>query len=105
MPFRGISIDDEGSIIYDGEKFIVNNLSKVPDDFNPGDKPVVGLPKTHPSHPQNRKPSPAPKYVPPPGIHTAFDNKRAEEHQEHALRWDWRNEFHPGVGRNLPEPR
>ncbi len=82
MPFRGISIDDEGSIIYDGEKFIVNNLSKVPDDFNPGNKPVVGLPKTHPSHPQNRKPSPAPKYVPPPVIYTAFDNKRAEEHQE-----------------------
>ncbi len=83
MPFRGISIDDEGSIIYDGEKFIVNNLSKVPDDFNPGDKPVVGLPKTHPSHPQNRKPSSAPKYVLPPVIYTAFDNKRAEEHKEH----------------------
>jgi len=66
MPFRGISIDDEGSIIYDGEKFVVNHPSRVPDNFDPGDKPVVGLPKTHPSHPQNRQRPPTPENPPPP---------------------------------------
>jgi len=79
-------MDDEGSIIYDGEKFVVNHPGKVPDNFDPGDKLVVGLPKTHPSHPQNRKPSPAPKYVPPSVIYTAFDNKRAEEHNKEHVR-------------------
>jgi len=81
MPFRGISIDDEGSIIYDGKKFIVNNPSKVSDDFDPGDKEVVGLPENHPSRPQNRKLPPIPKYVPPLVIYTAFDKHRANEHQ------------------------
>jgi len=75
MPFRGISMDDEGSIIYDGEKFVVNHPGKVPDNFDPGDKPVVGLLKTHPSHPQNRQ-RPIPTV-----IYTAFDKHKADEHQ------------------------
>ena len=38
MSFNGpaLSFDDEGSILFDGEKFIVNNPSKVPDNFNSG---------------------------------------------------------------------
>ncbi len=76
MPFRGISMDDEGSIIYDGEKFVVNHPGKVPDNFDPGDKPVVGLLKTHPSHPQNRQ-----RPLIPTVIYTAFDKHRANEHQ------------------------
>lgn len=35
MPFRGFSVDDEGSIIYAGKTFIVTNSNKVPDNFNP----------------------------------------------------------------------
>ncbi len=82
MSFTGFSSDDEGSIVYDGKKFIVTNPRQVPDDFNPGDKEVVGLPENHPSHPKNRQPSPIPKYVPPAVIYTAFDKHRAEEHQK-----------------------
>ena len=82
MSFTGFSSDDEGSIVYDGKKFIVNNPNKVPDDFNPGDKEVAGLPENHPSHPKNRKPPPIPKYVPPAVIYTAFDKHRAEEHRK-----------------------
>ncbi len=67
MPFRGISVDDEGSIIYDGKKFIVRNpKSKALKNFNPGDKPLIGLPEDHPSHPNNRKKSPR---TIPPGLH------------------------------------
>ena len=54
MSFTGFSSDQEGSIIYDGEKFIINNPSKAPENFNPGGKPVVGLPEDHPSRLQNR---------------------------------------------------
>ena len=76
MSFRGpaLSIDDEGSILFDGEKFIVN----VPADddllehFNPPENiPIV---YTRP---------PAAPYVPPPVIYTAFDKHKAEEHVEH----------------------
>ncbi len=60
FPRIAITVDEEGSIVFDGEKYIVNNPSKVPDDFNWGGKPVVGLPKSHPSHPDNRKKRPNP---------------------------------------------
>ncbi len=49
MSFTGFSSDEEGSIIYDGKKFIVTNPRKVPANFNPGKKPVIGLPADHPS--------------------------------------------------------
>ena len=57
MSFTGFSSDEEGSIIYDGEKFIVTNPSKVPDNFNAHGKPVIGLPPDHPSHAQNQQTS------------------------------------------------
>ncbi len=57
MPFRGLSIDDEGSIIFDGKRFIVNNPSKVPDNFDPGDKPVIGLSEDDPRQPNNQSKS------------------------------------------------
>ena len=60
MAFTGFPSDEEASIVYDGEKFIVNNPSKVPDNFNPGGRPVVGLPEGRPSHPDNRKKLPNP---------------------------------------------
>lgn len=83
MAFRGFSSDEEGSIVFDGEKFIVNNPSKVPDNFDPGDKPVIGLPEDHPSRDRNRKPPSTPEYVPPSVVYTAFDKQRAEKHEEH----------------------
>ena len=63
MAFKGFSSDEEGSIVFDGEQFIINNPENVPDDFDPGDRPVIGLPVTHPSHPQNQQPAPAPNPV------------------------------------------
>ena len=57
MSFTGLSSDEEGSIIYDGEKFIVTNPSKVPDNFNAHGKPVMGLPPDHRSHAQNQQAS------------------------------------------------
>lgn len=41
MTFTGFSSDQEGSIVYDGEKFIINNPDKVPENFDSGDKPVI----------------------------------------------------------------
>ena len=71
MSFNGpaLSFDDEGSILFDGEKFIVNDPSKVPDNFNPGGRPVVGLPETHPGHPNNQAPTLGPFPTIPPGLH------------------------------------
>ena len=70
MAFTGFSSDEEGSIVFDGKKFIVNNPKKVPENFGPGDKPVIGLPEDHPGHPNNRKRPPRtipPRlYAPPP---------------------------------------
>ena len=85
MAFTGFSSDEEGSIVFDGEQFIINNPENVPDDFDPGDRPVIGLPVTHPSHPINQVPTTTttPTYVPPLVIFTAFDTHRAEEHVEH----------------------
>ena len=57
MAFTGFSSDEEGSIVFDGEQFIINNPDNVPVDFDPGDRPVIGLPVTHPSHPQNQSAS------------------------------------------------
>ena len=56
MAFTGFSSDEEGSIVFDGEQFIINNPENVPVDFNPHGRPVIGLPVTHPSHPQNQQP-------------------------------------------------
>ncbi|GEM_PF-4982214 len=50
MGFRGLSSDSDGSIVYDGKKFIVTNPKKVEPDFKPGDVPVVGLPDSHPAN-------------------------------------------------------
>ena len=85
MSFNGpaLSFDDEGSILFDGEKFIVNNPSKVPANFNSGGKPVVGLPEDHPAQTQNQQTS---TYVPPPVIFLAFDKHKAEEHVEHVIK-------------------
>ena len=85
MAFTGFSSDEEGSIVFDGEQFIINNPDNVPVDFDPGDRPVIGLPVTHPSHPINQVPTTTttPTYVPPLVIFTAFDTHRAEEHVEH----------------------
>ena len=47
MSITGLSSDKDGTIVYDGEKFVVTNPSAIPDDFDPGDIPVVGLPQTH----------------------------------------------------------
>ena len=78
MSFTGLSSDEQGSIIYDGEKFIINNPSKVYDNFDPGDKPVVGLPETHPNHPNNHKPS----SDMPPSNNPIFNKEKAIEHVE-----------------------
>ena len=43
MAFRGFSSDEEGSIVFDGEQFIINNPDNVPDDFDPGVIPVIGI--------------------------------------------------------------
>ena len=59
MSFTGFSSDEEGSIVFDGKKFIVNNPKKVPENFGPGDKPVIGLPEDHSSHPNNRRKPPS----------------------------------------------
>ena len=83
MAFTGFSSDEEGTIVYDGEKFIVTNPSKVPANFDSGDKEVVGLPETHPAHPNNRRPF---AYEPPPVIFLAFDKHKAEEHVEHVIK-------------------
>ena len=56
MAFTGFSSDEEGSIVFDGEQFIINNPENVPVDFNPHGRPVIGLPVTHPNHPQNQQP-------------------------------------------------
>ena len=56
MAFTGFSSDEEGSIVFDGEQFIINNPNNVPDDFDPHGRPVIGLPVTHPNHPQNQQP-------------------------------------------------
>ena len=71
MSFNGpaLSFDDEGSILFDGEKFIVNNPSKVPDNFDSGGRPVIGLPETHPASPNYRRPW-LPSYIDPPVIST-----------------------------------
>ena len=61
MSFAGFSSDEEGTIVNDGENFIVNNPGKVPENFNPGGRPVVGLPEGHPSHPDYRKKLPNPE--------------------------------------------
>ena len=47
MSITGISSDKDGTIVYDGEKSVVTDPSVVPEDFDPGDIPVVGLPETH----------------------------------------------------------
>ncbi|MCY4539860.1 MAG: hypothetical protein OXE52_16725 [Chloroflexi bacterium] len=39
--FTGFSSDQEGSIVFDGEQFIINNPEKVPENFDAGDKPVI----------------------------------------------------------------
>ena len=57
MSFTGFSSDEKGSIVFDGEQFIINNPDNVPVDFDPGDRPVIGLPVTHPSHPINQVPT------------------------------------------------
>ena len=41
MAFTGFSSDEEGSIVFDGEQFIINNPDNVPPDFDPGDRPVI----------------------------------------------------------------
>ena len=33
MAFTGFSSDEEGSIVFDGEQFIINNPDNVPDRF------------------------------------------------------------------------
>ncbi|MCY4071249.1 MAG: hypothetical protein OXG60_08110 [Chloroflexi bacterium] len=63
MSFTGFSSDQEGSIVYDGEKFIINNPEKVPENFDPGDKPVIytrpPAPKPPASTTPNSQPAPA----------------------------------------------
>ncbi len=67
MQFTGIAPDEEGSIIFDGEKFIVRNPSKIPANFNPGGIPVIGLPPNHPSRRAPLPPAPQPfSHAPPP---------------------------------------
>ncbi len=67
MQFIGIAPDEEGSIIYDGEKFIVRNPSKIAANFNPGGIPVIGLPPNHPSRRAPLPPAPQPfSHAPPP---------------------------------------
>ena len=56
MAFTGFSSDEEGSIVYDGEKFIVTNPEQVSPDFRPGEIPVIGLPENHPAQSQNSSP-------------------------------------------------
>ena len=57
MSFTGLSSDEEGSIVYDGEKFIVN----VPvgheqlEHFKPDGK--IPVEYTHPSHAEDRRQS------------------------------------------------
>ena len=41
MTFTGFSSDEEGSIVFDGEQFIINNPDNVPPDFDPGDRPAI----------------------------------------------------------------
>ncbi len=86
MQFSGISIDEEGSIIYDGEKFIVRNPRKIPANFNPGRIPVIGLPPNHPSRRAPLPPAPQPfsHAPPPPPPKTAPKNQTQAEPQQPA---------------------
>ena len=63
MSFTGFSSDQEGSIVYDGEKFIINNPEKVPENFDSGGKPVIytrpPAPKPPASTTPNSQPAPA----------------------------------------------
>ncbi len=60
MAFTGFPSDEEGSIVFGGEQFIINNPENVPNNFNPHGRPVVGLPEGCPCHPDNRKKLPNP---------------------------------------------
>ena len=80
MAFTGFSSDEEGTVIYDGEKFIVTNPEKVSPDFRPGAIPVIGLPEDHPAQTQNQQPS---TYVPPIN-NPIFNKEKAIEHVERA---------------------
>ena len=58
MGFTGFSSDQEGSIVYDGEKFIINNPEKAPENFDSDGKPVIYTQPPASTAPNNQ-PAPA----------------------------------------------
>ena len=87
MSFDGpaLSFDDEGSILFDGEKIIVTVPVGHEALDHLGSEKEIPFPVvyTHPSHHQDQRPSGPPS---PPGGNPVFNNEKARESVERARR-------------------
>lgn len=85
MSFDGpaLSFDDEGSILFDGEKIIVTVPvgHEVLDHLGTEEDIPFPVVYTHPSHHQDQRPS---THVPPAGSNPVFNKEKAREHVERA---------------------